>query len=165
MREIPSCALIRSRSTNITRVHVIYRAGWRRRGRGRDLPAQEGRQWPPLHIYDIVSRGGETYYYSVINQVFLRRGLSAGSVRCSLLAWHPEQTPRRVIDARIWCMERHAASTSLLVGHTVANAREPDYAMRACVRATRFILHTRKIEIFFSGHMTEVMHGNNLRQT
>jgi len=102
---IPSCTLIRSRSTNITRVHVIYRAGWRRRPPGARRP---------LHIYDIVSRSGETYYYSVINQAFLRRGLSAGSVRCPLLVWHPEQTPRRVIDARIWYMRRHAASTSLL---------------------------------------------------
>jgi len=54
-----------------------------------------------------------------------------------------------------------SVSSSFLAERTVANACEPDYA--PCVRA-RLIPHTCEIEIFFSGHITEVTYGNNLLQ-
>lgn len=64
---ISSCELIRSRSTNITHVFIIHRT-----------PEEEEEERPQEGCHSIFTTlccgSKKLYYYSVINQAFLRRG-------------------------------------------------------------------------------------------
>lgn len=108
--------LIRSRSTNITRVFVIHRVSEERQER-----PQEG-----CHcIFTTLCVAGRRN--RIIIPLLIKLSCVEGAGRDALLVWHSEQTPRRVIDVGIWCMGRQAASTLLLA------AGESDYA---CTRET-----------------------------
>lgn len=145
-----SCALIRNRSTNITRVFVIHRGPEEKEER-----PQEG-----CHcIFTTLCCGAKKpYYYSVINQAFLRRGgLSAEMIFLhSIRSKHRGELSTQEYDA--WDVTQRQPCF-LQRAHPWLMQASPITRYRACVR-TRIFPHTREIETFFRD-MTALTYENN----